>query len=117
MSTPSIKTLRRIFGDNAPTAKRYLTCNIKDITTPAVERLRGACFHPPMPYVVRLEALNELGEFYGVEAAEAVNGSYAEYLNTGETYVETLIYWDGRYRVQSLGDFIETMERNGVKFK
>lgn len=34
----------------------------------------------------------------------------------GETYAPTVIYWRGQYRVQSVGDFIETMQRQGVRF-
>ena len=33
-----------------------------------------------------------------------------------KTLSRTIIYWRGRYRVQSLGDFVETMGRQGVRF-
>lgn len=106
----------RIFGDNAKEAKRLLTCETQEIKTPEADNLRRQSCNPPKKYMVRLTALNALSEFYGVESAKTVDDEYAEYLNSGDTYAETLIYWRGRYRVQCLGDFIETMERNGVKF-
>lgn len=117
MRTPSVKTLRIIFGDNAKEAKRMLTCNTADIHTQAAENLRRECYHKPTRLMIRMAALNELGELPGVEAAESANGEFAEYLNTGDTYAPTLIYWRGNYRVQSVGDFIETMERCGIRFK
>lgn len=118
MNTPSIKTLSAIFGEKAKEAKRILTVdNTLAINTPAVNALRLACFNPPGKRMVRLTALNELGDFHGVESIETVDGEYAEYLNSGDTYAGTLIFWRGKYRVSTVGDFVETMERNGVNFK
>lgn len=117
MNTPSIKTLTRVFGDKAKEAKIILTCQTSEIKTTDVNALRRACFNPPCKYMVRLTALNELADLHGIEVAETVNGEFVEYLNTGETYAETLIYWRGNYRVQSIGDFVETMERQRVYFK
>jgi hypothetical protein len=80
------------------------------------------CYHAPTTYDVRLTCLDALGESYGVEGLQRCNSSgvygddWASYLNTGDSYTPTLIYWDGRYRVQSVGDFIETMERRSVYF-
>jgi len=75
------------------------------------------CLNPPKWWDVRMHVLNSIDPgLYGVESAQSVSGEHAEYLNTGDTYAPTLIYWRGFYRVQSLGDFIETMERQGVRF-
>ena len=118
MNTPSIKTLTNVFGANAKQAKHILTVtDTRSIHTPSVAALRSVCFNPPGKRYVRLTALNELAETFGIECAETTSGEYAEYLNTGDTYAMTLIYWRGNYRVQSLGDFVETLERNGVQFK
>lgn len=118
MNTPSVKTLSAIFGEKAKEAKLFLTVdNTRTIKTTAVDLLRSTCFNPPGKRMVRLTALNELGDFHGVESLETVNGEYAEYLNADDTYAGTLIFWRGKYRVQSVGDFVETMERNGINFK
>ena len=56
-------------------------------------------------------------QIVGVEGVEeAKTGLYADYLNTGDTYAPTVIYWRGAYRVQSLGDFVEIQERQGYRF-
>lgn len=74
------------------------------------------CYNPPKTYDLRMYALNILAECYGVESIASTHGEYASYLNTGYTYHNTIIYWRGRYRVQSIGDFVEVMERQRVYF-
>lgn len=117
MKTPSIKKLSAVF-ENSSEAKRILKLNrAKLLALPELQNFIATHLHAPKNYVMRLHALNLLNPgLYGVEYCCANCGDFAEYLNTGDTYAETLIFWRGRYRVQSLGDFIETMERNGVKF-
>lgn len=113
---PSVKTLSRIFGDNAKTARHILevpkTAGLFN-EYESVRHYRASCYKP-QSLMVRMLALNDLGCFHGVEAIESENGEYAEYLNSGETYTETLIYWRGNFRVQDIGTFIE---RNRTKFK
>ena len=117
MRTPSSKTLRLIYGDNAKEAKALLKANRADLLkNEAADRMRRDCYSTVRNFELRLCALNALGEFHGVECVTATNGEYAEYLNAGDSYAATLIRWNGRYRVQSIGDFIETMERQGVRF-
>jgi hypothetical protein len=118
MKTPSTKTLSRVFSD-AIHAKHILQLpRSKLLALTELQDFISKMHNPPDTYVMRLHALNLLDSgLHGVEYCRAHTGEYAEYLNTGETYAETLIYWRGRYRVQSLGDFIETLERNGVKFQ
>ncbi len=118
MRTPSIKTLREVFGDNAVKAKYLLTCDTRVIIGKAAYELRRQSLNPVPKYLIRLSALNELAGLHGIESCESVNDEYAEYINTGDMYAATVIYWRGRYRVQSMGDFVETIERNNVaKFK
>jgi hypothetical protein len=35
------------------------------------------------------------------------------YINAGDTYTGTLVFWAGRYRVESWGDRLEILERQG----
>ena len=117
MRTPSSKTLRFIYGDKAKEAKALLKANRADLLkNEAADKMRRACYSTVRNFELRLCALNALGEFYGVETISAVNGERADYLNAGEMYTPTLIRWRGNYRVQSIGDFIETLERQGVRF-
>lgn len=116
MKTPSVKTLSRIF-DNPKRAKDiFLMSRAQLREGPAAARF-AECRNPPKTYDLRLFALNACGDFHGCESLETDRGEYAEYLNSGDTYAETVIYWRGNYRVQSVGDFVETMERQGVHFK
>ena len=117
MRTPSSKTLRLIYGDNAKEAKALLKANRADLLkNEAADKMRRACYSTVRNFELRLCALNALGEFYGAECITATNGECADYLNSGDMYTPTLIRWRGNYRVQSIGDFIETLERQGVRF-
>lgn len=108
MRTPSVKTLSAVFSDPVE-AKRILTMSHAELSAHPVgaERIHE-CYHHPKWYDVRLTVLNSIDPgLYGVESCETTGGEYADYLNTGDTYAPTLIYWRGNYRVQSIGDFIE----------
>lgn len=118
MKTPSIKTLSRIFGTGAREAKGiFQATGAELLALPENAEIVRSSYHKPKKWVLRLNALNACGGFYGIEHAETIAGEFMSYLNAGEMYAETVIYWRGRYRVQTVGDFVETMERNRVKFK
>jgi hypothetical protein len=118
MRLPSIKALARVFED-PKVARRILEMKPSELRAhPATLAL---CYSRPLPlYDLRMGSLNALDPgLHGVEyitEARAEDPESACYLNTGDMYADTVIYWRGAYRVQSLGDFIETQERNGVKF-
>lgn len=115
---PSIKTLEQAFPDNAREARTVLKMNREQLESHPVGAARvKECYHAPMTWDLRMSILNAVGGFHGVESLEGTRGEWVEYLNAGDCYACTIIYWRGRYRVQSVGDFIETMERQGVKFK
>lgn len=107
---PSIKSLRELFGDDAPVAREYLECcraKLLDLSE-AVRKRDGESYNPPPTYVLRMEALAELGAkhgVYGVEAVQLRNGRYVDYLNTGDPYSVTLLrYPSGTYRIGCWGD-------------
>lgn len=117
MRLPSIKTLSRVFED-APAARRIMEMTRAQLAElPAgAQRLRE-CLNSPKTWDIRLHCLNAIDAgLHGIEAIQSTGREYADYLNSGDTYAPTLIYWRGAYRVQSVGDFIETMERQNVKF-
>lgn len=121
MNLPSRKTLSQVFK-NPKEARRILEMTKGELQDyPGIESLFNDHYHVPKTYQIRLEALNFLGGFFGVECIDSINQAngysadeYAEYLNAGDTYALTIIYWRGRYRVQSIGDFIAN---NRVKFR
>jgi hypothetical protein len=115
---PSVQTLRAVFADNAPEARRVLTLTHAQLREhPAGDARIAECHHMPAWHDVRLTALDSIGDTFGVESIEFENGARADYLNSGDSYALTLIFWRGNYRVQSVGDFIETMERRGMRAK
>lgn len=123
MITPSIKTLSTIFGENAKLAKFFLNCSrdeLLDCSLSASDLQRSSWGKHSAEYL-RLIACNEIGRFHGVECIECDNGKHegqwVYYLNAGDAYCGTLILWRGRWRVTTLGDFVETMGRRGVRFK
>ena len=107
LRSPSIKTLRSIFGDNAKQAKALLTMNREQLMRTAVGAARVAeCYHPPLTQDIRMECLNALGGFYGVECFDTKKG-LCMYLNAGDTYTATLVRFNGAYRVTCWGDIAE----------
>ena len=118
MRKPSIASLREVFADKAKEARAIFDmCHGELSAHPAGAARIKECFHRPKWYDVRLHALDSLGDTHGVESCETESGEFADYLNTGDSYAPTVIFWRGNYRVQSLGDFIEIQQRNGVPFK
>ena len=115
--TLSAKTLESLIGnDNRVTGeelRRIMTMNGDGLAA-----YLGSADHYGS---LRLHAMNKAINAHGVERIQRTGPrcatEFAEYLNMGDPYNATLIYWRGRYRVQSLGDFVETMERQGINFK
>jgi hypothetical protein len=117
MRLPSIKTLSAVFND-AKQARAILEMSRAQLLAlPAGEARARGCYNPPKTYDLRMHCLTAIDEgLHGLESMESTGGEYAQFLNTGDTYAPTLIYWRGAYRVQSVGDFVETQERAGVHF-
>lgn len=114
---PSVATLAQVFADPKQ-ARRILEMTRAELeqTEAGAARVRE-CLNPPATYDVRMHVLNACDAgLHGVESISLHGGcDFAEYLNTGDTYAPTLIRYNGRYRVQSVGDFVETLERRGVR--
>jgi hypothetical protein len=107
MRSPSIKALSTLFGDNAKRAKALLTMNRDQLlATPVGLRRFNECYYPPTVADIRMECLNALGDYYGVEAIETKRG-LCMYLNAGDTYTPTLVRWNGAYRIACWGDIVE----------
>ena len=103
---PSVKTLSRVFGEKAKEARAILEMTRAQLDDlPAGSSRNRECYNRPKTYDVRMHCLDALAKTYGVEAFETTTG-YADYLNIGEMYADTLIY-DGRYSVVCLGTYIE----------
>lgn len=123
MRFPSIQSLKSVLHnsigmDAIRLARKIGKADRAGILTLSSDAMNWHCkaFRPGTSYL-RLLALNQALEMHGIEYLRSTGGEYAEYLNTGDMYFPTIIRWRGNYRVQSIGDFIETMERRGVRFE
>ena len=105
--SPSIKALKPIFGDNAMQAKTLLTMTRAQLIQTPVGAARVAeCYHAPSTQNIRMECLNALGNFDGVEGFNTNKGQCL-YLNAGDTYAPTLVRFNCAYRVACWGDVAE----------
>tara|TARA_R110000868_G_scaffold30712_4_gene113280 strand:+ start:6785 stop:7123 length:339 start_codon:yes stop_codon:yes gene_type:complete len=105
--SPSIKALKPIFGDNAKQAKALLIMTRAQLMqTPIGAALVAECYHAPSTQDIRMECLNDLGDFDGVEGFETIKGECL-YLNAGDTYTPTLVRFNCAYRVACWGDVAE----------
>jgi hypothetical protein len=96
---PSIKTLKAAFpGADAGAIRK------------AMEARQGG-------------AINRLLDGFGWEYVyhATQTGDYGQpeivfkYVNTGDTYNATIVRYEGRYRVTTMGGMVETLERRGIK--
>lgn len=110
---PSVKTLSQIHDAGHKRMREILKTRCINLTDlPECEGFNAQSF-----WEYRMHALNTAARAFGVERYRSVCGRYwFACLNTGDVYNPTVIYFGGRYRVQSVGDFIEVMERRGVRF-
>lgn len=103
---PAVKTLRHVFGDNAKRAREVLEmdrCQLDALPTPA---MLAHTYNPPATSHLRLCILDGLAGTHGVESFETKYG-WCDYLNTGDSYAPTLVWFRGRYQVASWGDIAE----------
>lgn len=115
---PSIPKLEPLFGNNAKKAREIIraekTLAIWSDECEAVKALRAQPLHPSK-MLVKMTYLNALCHGFGVESlATEHTDEHADYINMGDPYVKTIIFWRGLYRLQSVGNFVENVR---VKFK
>jgi hypothetical protein len=116
---PSIRTLRSVFQHRAPEARAILEMTRAELEAHPVGAARIAeCYHAPTTLDLRMTILNTLDSgLHGVDEFDLGrrDGTSATlyYLNAGDTYTTTVVFWDGAYRVESWGDRVETLERQG----
>jgi hypothetical protein len=116
---PSIRTLRAVFQHRAPEARAILEMRRSDLESHPVGAARLAeFFNPPPTMDLRMHVLASLDSgLFGVEVIDIGrrDGTQATipYLNAGDTYAATIVFWNGSYRVESWGDRVEILERQG----
>ena len=119
---PSIKTIQtRLHLDRqiAIVVRGVLDGSISYHKIPGVSEWYRRFHHPPKTYQCKLEAINELIGGHGVEGfpdPDDMTASGLEYVNMGDTYTTTVVYWKGRYMITTWGDVVEGLERQGIYF-
>jgi hypothetical protein len=85
---------------------------------PAAQRRERECYHPPSNHDLLMAALDSLLGTHGCESigeCDTTQGPPIEYLNTGDSYAATLVYYrdTDRFKVESYADAVERAERKG----
>ena len=76
---------------------------------PCVDRFIRQCYNEPDKDYCIMLALNHLLDGFGIETF-TVDDSTVEYINMGDSYVDTILLLDGVLYFESMGDFIESRE-------
>jgi hypothetical protein len=82
---------------------------------PAVARERE-CYNPPSNHDLLTTVLDDLLGTCGREYIGEVDGPPVEYLNVGDSYTPTLVWYrdTDRFRVQCYADAVEWCDRRGL---
>lgn len=104
--------------DKVTKALRVLRGTLSPDTVAETQAWIDQCFHRPDRMSLVLHACDALLGTCGVEGLGPVSvqlGPLVQYLNTGDTYAPTLVYYRGRttrrcWAVESMGDIVERME-------
>ena len=107
--SPSVASIESAFPGKGKLAKAIFRMRRSELESlPAgLARIRE-CYNPPTTSDVRLHCLDALLGTFGIEAFQTRNGTWVEYLNTGDTYAPTIIRMNGHYRIASWGDIAES---------
>jgi hypothetical protein len=87
------------------------------LQVPAAQRLNEQCYNPPGRHYLTMTALDALLGTCGVEYIGEVHmtdGPPMEYLNTGDSYAPTLVWFRNsrRFHVRCWADCVKYAERN-----
>jgi len=113
---PSIKTImqvNRVDYDTAKLARFILVAKNRDVLESLkvyeqyYQETGKFMYNPHSLPELKLYMLNIVLGLYGIEAIQNNNDDWLEYLNTGDTYNATIIYYHGRFSVNSWGDIVE----------
>jgi hypothetical protein len=77
---------------------------------PNTEKWLHSCHNMPSLHYVKMEIFNELLKGYGVEYIPKGHNAKSpsiEYVNFSDTYIDTLLYINGRYIIGNWGYYVE----------
>lgn len=127
MNYPSVKRMMERLDIDRDTAKAvrqwmewehaYLMMYPPELPE-ATERWIDSSYSRPKRHEIAIHAIDQLIGTFGVEFISFENpGDFVawprgiEYCNAGDTYIDTVLYVDGRYSIGCWGDRLESWER------
>ena len=119
---PSINALRKAFEDKigyerVMIARGILKGKIKPQAIKQVASWVRSCYNTPSFHEQKMEALNVVLQMHGVEEIIDSKGyRLCSYLNSGDIYNTTLLFYNGKYHIGDLGSLRESAERRGRHF-
>jgi hypothetical protein len=72
----------------------------------SVVRWIDQCYNKPKLQELKLCAINQIIEGYGVDVVYE-SDIFIDYINMGDTYTNTVLYFNGKYYISSWGDIYE----------
>lgn len=117
---PSEKRLEEAFPGKGRELRELMDKKRKTYDYKSVQEWCKGCYHEPKFHERLMCAINEILGGHGVEAMfrQGMTHPDMEYINMGDTYTTTLIfdYTSNTFKIQSMGDWVETAERYGRRF-
>lgn len=118
---PSIKTLMSVNQDKtsleaAKLARTILAASKRSeleslpVYDQYYQRIGIHMYNPHSFNELKMQLLDLALEGYGVEAFRTEKRGYCDYINFGDTYITTIVYFQGRFSVCSWGDIAEKYE-------
>ncbi len=115
---------RHVSTESLDFALALIAGRAEPLDVPAAAQLERQCYNPPGHHHLLMTALNSLLGTHGCETVGPVdmrNGPPVEYLNAGDTYSTTLLWFRdldsgrGRFRIGCMADAVEWCERKGIE--
>lgn len=117
MEVKEIAKRLNITEDQAVQVKGVIKGEIDPLSFSNVKKWVNQCYNMPSKTELKLEALNQILEGYGVEYIEHKEDSFPDvygisYINLGDTYINTVLFdrASNKWRYCSWGDIVETSE-------
>lgn len=107
---PTLSCLQDHFGDDTGRDLYAVLKGRKNpLDYPTVDRWLRACYHAPSEDALKLAACDVILNGSGVEGLELPDGRDLDYVNLGDPYVATLLYYPDtkRFSVCAWGDVVE----------
>lgn len=105
-----LKTIPDLTEEQCGRINAVVTNALSPDALPKTAAYLRQCFHKPSRLTQKMCAINEIMNYYGHEVT-TVGRHGIWYINAGEHYATTVLNVDGEWRVGTLGDEIENLER------